>query len=114
MLWDLLIRPFLLPVYTACFNGMVVEFEQVPKAFSGCWQDRFQEFQRTLFADQLYRETIHYNSEAKECHIQNDKLCCKGNDRFSSVGFHNRYDGTEKTIDGCKVHDAVMIFRHTH
>lgn len=70
-----------------------------------CWQDRFQEFQRTLFADQLYRETVHYNSEAKECHIQNDKLCCKGNDRFSSVGFHNRYDGTENT-DGCKVHDG--------
>ena len=58
-----------------------------------------------MFADQLYRETVHYNSEAKECHIQNDKLCCKGNDRFSSVGFHNRYDGTENT-DGCKVHDG--------
>ena len=70
-----------------------------------CRQDRFQEFNRALFAYDLHRQTIYNNSKTEECRIQNDKLCCERNNGLSSVSFHNRHDGTENT-DRCKVHNG--------
>ncbi len=86
-------------------NGMVAELEQVPKAFSAAGRIAFRNFSGLCLPISFYRETIHYNSEAKECHIQNDKLCCK--EMIVSVPLAST-TGTmvQKNTDGCKVHDG--------
>lgn len=86
--------------------GMVAELEQVPKAFRAARHDGLEEFDRACLTKNFYGSSIDEQCKSVESYIQNDQLGSQRQDRLGSVGFYNRYDGTEDTDRG-KIHHGA-------
>ena len=68
--------------------------------------DGLEEFDRACLTKKFYGSSIDEQCKSVESHIQNDQLGSQRQDRLGSVGFYNRYDGTEDTDRG-KIHHGT-------